>query len=31
VYDKAGEEFPKAVVQSLLKETEAVKTKYPVK
>jgi tripartite ATP-independent transporter DctP family solute receptor len=31
VYDKAGEEFPKAILQSLLKETEAIKTKYPVK
>lgn len=31
VYDKAGEEFPKPVLQSLLKETEAVKAKYPAK
>ena len=31
VYDKAGVEFPKAILQSLLKETEAVKAKYPVK
>ena len=31
VYEKAGVEFPKDVLQSLLKETEAIKTKYPVK
>jgi len=31
VYDKAWEEFPKPVLQSLLKETEAVKAKYPAK
>jgi TRAP-type C4-dicarboxylate transport system substrate-binding protein len=31
VYDKAGEKFPKPVLQALLKDTEAVKTKYPVK
>jgi tripartite ATP-independent transporter DctP family solute receptor len=31
VYDKAAANFPKEVLQSLLKETEAVKAKYPVK
>jgi len=31
VYDKAGETFPKDVLQALLKDTEAVKAKYPVK
>ena len=31
VYDKAGETFPKDVLQTLLKDTEAVKAKYPVK
>lgn len=31
VYDKAAANFPKEVVQSLLKETEAVKARYPVK
>lgn len=31
VYDKAGEEFPKPVLQALLKDAEAVKAKYPVK
>jgi tripartite ATP-independent transporter DctP family solute receptor len=31
VYDKAGEAFPKPLLESLLKETEAVKAKYPVK
>ena len=31
VYDKAGEEFPKPVLQVLLKDTEAIKAKYPVK
>ncbi len=31
VYDKAAAEYPKANLQSLLKETEALKAKYPVK
>jgi len=31
VYDKAGETFPKDVLQALLKDAEAVKAKYPVK
>jgi tripartite ATP-independent transporter DctP family solute receptor len=31
VYDKAGEKFPKEVLQTLLKDAEAVKAKYPVK
>jgi len=31
VYDKAGEQYPKAVLQALLKDTESVKAKYPVK
>jgi len=31
VYDKAGEEFPKEVLQALLKDAEAVKAKYPAK
>jgi len=31
VYDKAGEKFPKPVLQSLLKDTEAIKAKYPGK
>ena len=31
VYDKAGEQFPKPVLQALLKDAEAVKAKYPVK
>jgi len=31
VYDKAAANFPKEVLQSLLKETEAVKARYPVK
>jgi TRAP-type transport system periplasmic protein len=31
VYDKAGEQYPKPVLQALLKDAEAVKAKYPVK
>ncbi len=31
VYDKAGEQFPKEVLQALLKDADAVKAKYPVK
>lgn len=31
VYDKAGETFPKDVLQALLKDAEAVKAKYPAK
>lgn len=31
VYDKAAANYPREVIQSLLKETEAVKAKYPVK
>jgi tripartite ATP-independent transporter DctP family solute receptor len=31
VYDKAGEKFPKEVLQALLKDADAVKAKYPVK
>jgi len=31
VYDKAAANFPKELLQSLLKETEAIKAKYPVK
>ncbi len=31
VYDKATAEYPKANLQSLLKDTEALKAKYPVK
>ena len=31
VYDKAGEQYPKAVLQALLKDADAVKAKYPVK
>jgi tripartite ATP-independent transporter DctP family solute receptor len=31
VYDKAGEQYPKTVLQALLKDTESVKAKYPVK
>jgi tripartite ATP-independent transporter DctP family solute receptor len=31
VYDKAGEQFPKDVLQALLKDADAVKAKYPVK
>lgn len=31
VYDKAGEKFPKDVLQALLKDAEAVKAKFPVK
>jgi len=31
VYDKAGEQFPKPVLEALLKDTDALKTKYPVK
>jgi tripartite ATP-independent transporter DctP family solute receptor len=31
VYDKAGEQFPKPVLEALLKDTAAIKEKYPVK
>ncbi len=31
VYDKASAEYPKADLQSLLKDTEAIKAKYPMK
>jgi tripartite ATP-independent transporter DctP family solute receptor len=31
VYDKAGEQYPKPVLQALLKDAEGVKAKYPVK
>jgi len=31
VYDKAGEQYPKTVLQALFKDAEAVKAKYPVK
>jgi tripartite ATP-independent transporter DctP family solute receptor len=31
VYDKAGEQFPKEVLQALLKDADALKAKYPVK
>jgi tripartite ATP-independent transporter DctP family solute receptor len=31
VYDKAAEQYPKAVLQALLKDAEAVKAKFPVK
>jgi len=31
VYDKAAENFPKGVLQGLLKDTDVVKAKYPVK
>jgi TRAP-type transport system periplasmic protein len=31
VYDKAGEQYPKPVLQALLKDAESVKAKYPVK
>jgi TRAP-type C4-dicarboxylate transport system substrate-binding protein len=31
VYDKAGEQYPKAVLQALLKDADTVKAKYPVK
>ena len=31
VYDKAGEQFPKDVLQALLKDAEAIKAKYPAK
>ena len=31
VYDKAGEQYSKAVLQALLKDADAVKAKYPVK
>ena len=31
VYDKAAAEYPKADLKSLLKDTEAIKAKYPVK
>jgi tripartite ATP-independent transporter DctP family solute receptor len=31
VYEKAGEKFPKEVLQALLKDAEAVKAKYPYK
>ena len=31
VYDKTAAEYPKADLQSLLKDTEAIKAKYPVK
>jgi tripartite ATP-independent transporter DctP family solute receptor len=31
VYDKAGEKFPREVLQTLLKDAEAVKAKFPVK
>lgn len=31
VYDKAGEQYPKAVLEALLKDADAVKAKYPVK
>lgn len=31
VYEKAGAEFPKPVIEALLKEADAIKAKYPVK
>jgi TRAP-type transport system periplasmic protein len=31
VYDKAGEQYPKPVLQALLKDAEGVKAKYPAK
>ena len=31
VYDKAGEQFPKPVLEALLKDADAIKTKYPMK
>jgi tripartite ATP-independent transporter DctP family solute receptor len=31
VYDKAGEQFPKPVLEALLKDTGAIKEKFPVK
>ena len=31
VYDKAGEQFPKPVLEALLKDTDAIKAKYPVR
>jgi len=31
VYDKAGEQFPKPVLEALLKDTDVIKAKYPVR
>lgn len=31
VFDKAGEQYPKPLLQALLKDAEAMKAKYPVK